>query len=141
MNLEQYHSWWQQLSQTLTTPFALFLQGDLGAGKTEAVKALLKDTEACSPTYSLHHEYFWRGAVVHHWDFYRLQSSEELESSGFWDLWIREHESFVIEWPERISWSGPSYPNRRLLRVKIDVVESERQLHLKDHLGPEDFQF
>ena len=64
--------------------------GDLGAGKTTFTRGLaigmgLPD-EVSSPTFAIVNEYHGKGAVsLYHFDMYRIMSSDELETTGFYD--------------------------------------------------------
>lgn len=83
------------------------LYGPMGVGKTHFIKALVKalggqEEEATSPTFSIHQEYEGEDVVIHHLDLYRLESDEEIESSGFWDLFYEDHALIMIEWMERL---------------------------------------
>ncbi|MDX1313990.1 MAG: tRNA (adenosine(37)-N6)-threonylcarbamoyltransferase complex ATPase subunit type 1 TsaE [Eudoraea sp.] len=85
----------------------LCFHGDLGAGKTTLIKALVKklggtDTGS-SPTFGLVSEYYNKeGALLaYHLDCYRLETEEEALDFGIEeyldaDCWV------FIEWPERI---------------------------------------
>ncbi|MFP6640113.1 MAG: tRNA (adenosine(37)-N6)-threonylcarbamoyltransferase complex ATPase subunit type 1 TsaE [Myxococcota bacterium] len=70
----------------------ILLKGDLGAGKTVFVKGLalglgLDPDAVSSPTFVLANQYPCpSGCMLHHADFYRLASFDELESMGFFDL-------------------------------------------------------
>jgi tRNA threonylcarbamoyladenosine biosynthesis protein TsaE len=83
---------------------AIYLRGDLGAGKTTWVRGFLR---ACgvsaavrSPTYTLL-EFYDLGAVTAvHLDLYRLQGAAELEALGLRD-WAQPGYLWLIEWPER----------------------------------------
>lgn len=81
------------------------LTGDLGAGKTEFARALVRafadapGTDVPSPTFPILISYdFPRGRVVHA-DLYRIQEPEELDELG-WDE-LRENALLLVEWPER----------------------------------------
>lgn len=83
----------------------LFLQGDLGAGKTTFVKGLASSFNreknlVSSPTFQLLHIY--EGAPpIFHFDLYRLKDSKEFIHLGFDELF--EKDAIVcVEWPERI---------------------------------------
>jgi tRNA A37 threonylcarbamoyladenosine biosynthesis protein TsaE len=39
---------------------------------------------------------------VYHIDLYRLKSTEEIDGSGFWDLFADEQAFFIIEWIDRV---------------------------------------
>ena len=83
---------------TLARQFASFvrpgdfiaLSGDLGAGKTALVRAVLRaladdpGLEAPSPTFTLMQVYDGPGFPVVHADFYRLRGDDELAQIG-WD--------------------------------------------------------
>jgi tRNA threonylcarbamoyladenosine biosynthesis protein TsaE len=82
----------------------LYLQGNLGAGKTTLARGFLR---ACgvagpvrSPTYTLLEIYEVPTVTVLHLDLYRLQQPDELESLGLRE-WARPGHVWLIEWPER----------------------------------------
>ncbi|MCQ2465246.1 MAG: tRNA (adenosine(37)-N6)-threonylcarbamoyltransferase complex ATPase subunit type 1 TsaE [Oscillospiraceae bacterium] len=80
-------------------------RGGLGAGKTTftrglAIGAGLED-EVASPTFALVNEY--HGALdIYHFDMYRIESADDLETTGFFDYPMDES-VFVIEWSENIT--------------------------------------
>jgi tRNA threonylcarbamoyladenosine biosynthesis protein TsaE len=84
----------------------LGLIGDLGYGKTTLMSELLKNF-GCqlthSPTFSLVNKYQLDSRLwVYHIDLYRLKNAEEVDSSGFWDLFADDQAFFIIEWIDRI---------------------------------------
>jgi tRNA threonylcarbamoyladenosine biosynthesis protein TsaE len=90
----------------LKAPFVLTLGGEIGAGKTTFVRALLRAfnvKEAIkSPTFSLVETYVLpeTDQVFHHFDLYRIADIQELEYIGFRD-YFTDNEICCIEWPER----------------------------------------
>lgn len=70
---------------------ALRLEGNLGAGKTSLVRAMLRalgwQGPVKSPTFSLLETYSAGGIAVNHFDFYRFETPEEFEDAGFRDLY------------------------------------------------------
>ena len=80
------------------------LTGDLGAGKTQFVKgmvaALGSDEDVTSPTFTLIHEYNGGRLPVYHFDFYRLESSDEVSRLGL-DEYLEGDGVCVIEWADR----------------------------------------
>jgi len=81
------------------------LSGDLGAGKTAWVRALLRGLghtgPVPSPTYTLMEIYEISPISLIHMDFYRLGSDRDLAGLGIRD-WLGQPACWVIaEWPER----------------------------------------
>jgi tRNA threonylcarbamoyladenosine biosynthesis protein TsaE len=95
---------------SVSAPFVIELDGELGAGKTTLVGALLNGLgfagHARSPTYTLIEPYELGGRAVYHLDLYRLTDPREVDALGLRDL--QEPRSiFLIEWPERGRGSLP----------------------------------
>ncbi len=80
----------------------LFLEGDLGAGKTTLAKGLLQgwgyDGIVTSPTFTLVETYSFSKFDVHHFDLYRMESAQELEMIGARDL-FNPQDICLLEWP------------------------------------------
>lgn len=83
----------------------VFLEGDPGAGKTFLVSQLLwryDISEVASPTFSLHHRYQTTDVLFHHFDLYRVESEDDLETVGLWDLIEEDNKAiFLIEWASK----------------------------------------
>ena len=87
----------------------LFLNGELGVGKTVFAKYLINFlqisnnqslTEVPSPTFSLINEYTLNSLIIKHCDFYRLKDEKELDNLGVFEN-ITEQIT-IIEWPNII---------------------------------------
>jgi tRNA threonylcarbamoyladenosine biosynthesis protein TsaE len=84
------------------------LQGAMASGKTHFVKALaealgLDSQNANSPTFAIHQQYENEKLILHHLDLFRLETEEEIESSGFWDLFYEDQVIIAVEWIDRVS--------------------------------------
>lgn len=93
----------RRLAARLPAAACIHLAGELGAGKTTFVRALLDvwqpGLRVRSPTYALVERYRIAGREVLHADLYRLRDPAELEALG-----LREalgQALLLIEWPER----------------------------------------
>ena len=77
----------RKLSKALTLGMVVALDGELGAGKTTFTRGLCKvlglRDAVSSPSYTLCQEYREGPLAVNHWDFYRLQGEDDLDSTGF----------------------------------------------------------
>jgi len=94
-----------QLAKVSAKHIFLFY-GEVGAGKTESVKAMARIwgmKDIASPSFAIHHAYTSSAHRIDHVDLYRLENEEELEGTGFWDLFTQEQALVVIEWPERLN--------------------------------------
>ncbi|MGB9495822.1 MAG: tRNA (adenosine(37)-N6)-threonylcarbamoyltransferase complex ATPase subunit type 1 TsaE [Azonexus sp.] len=94
----------------------VFLEGDLGAGKTTLVRALIRalghSGPVKSPTYSLVEVYVVSSLYLYHFDFYRFESPQEFLDAGF-DEYFNENAVCLVEWPERAEGCVPP-PDLRL---------------------------
>jgi tRNA threonylcarbamoyladenosine biosynthesis protein TsaE len=119
-------------------PLVLYLQGDLGAGKTTLVRGFLRAlgvTRAVrSPTYTLVECYELTPLVYVHVDLYRLRDPGELEPLGLRDL-ARGGHVWLIEWPQNAATRLPA-PD---LEISLDVSATEHALalHARSALGAE----
>jgi tRNA threonylcarbamoyladenosine biosynthesis protein TsaE len=96
------------LAGALAPGLKIYLQGELGAGKTHLVRALLQSAghagRVKSPTYTLAEPYDIRlqgqPVALMHFDLYRMSSADEFLDAGFREYFDGEH-LCIVEWPER----------------------------------------
>lgn len=118
------------LGATLKSGDCVTLHGDLGAGKTAFTRGLVDGVQegegdfVASPTYAVCHVYE-TVPEVHHYDLYRLETEDDLESVGFYDSIGAP--ILVIEWPEKV----PSVLARTDVRVTLNrVSDDERAIEI-----------
>ena len=83
------------------------LKGDLGAGKTQFTKFLVKNLngnieDVVSPTFTILNEYNTEKFKIYHFDLYRLNSIDELEEIGYKDFFYDDNAITLVEWIDRI---------------------------------------
>jgi tRNA threonylcarbamoyladenosine biosynthesis protein TsaE len=102
--------------------------GAMGSGKTTFIKALCRELGSqdniTSPTFALINEYSTdEGAVIYHFDFYRIKKLEEAFDLGYED-YIYSGNYCFIEWPEMIQSLLPE----GIIEVKIRETENGNRL-------------
>lgn len=107
------------------------LRGEMGAGKTTLVGAILArlgsaDT-VTSPTFALINQYRTAaGRPVHHFDFYRIDRIEEAYDFGY-EEYFYSGDLCLVEWPEKIEELLPG--DAMNVRIRVDG-ETERTLEI-----------
>ena len=119
-------SWCRWLIGKLEPKTLILLFGELGVGKTFFVGKLMEamgGEKSLSPTYSLINHY-QTGVFenIYHVDLYRLKDDEDLESTGFWDLFWDPKALIVIEWAQRLNFS---YLPLDWKKIQIHIQEQE----------------
>jgi tRNA threonylcarbamoyladenosine biosynthesis protein TsaE len=105
--------------------------GNMGAGKTTFINELCRQLNVTdlvsSPTFALINEYMTgNGVPVYHFDFYRINTPEEIYDIGFEDYCYQDAYCF-IEWPEKAETLLPD----DFITVQIRETENGRRvLHI-----------
>jgi tRNA threonylcarbamoyladenosine biosynthesis protein TsaE len=98
--------WAAKFAEIIEYPTVMTFQGNLGAGKTTWIRAMLKalgvKDNIKSPTYALVESYDLPNTdyLIHHFDLYRIKNSAELLHLGF-NEYFQENALCCIEWPEK----------------------------------------
>jgi tRNA threonylcarbamoyladenosine biosynthesis protein TsaE len=130
-NLREIHKAVAVINKDQTSKLYCFY-GDLGAGKTTLIKALIADLGAVdagsSPTFGLVHEYCDAAGnlLAYHLDCFRLEGEEEALDLGIEEILGADCYVF-IEWPQRIAGLLPL--NRTDVYLEIEGV-NRRKLSL-----------
>jgi tRNA threonylcarbamoyladenosine biosynthesis protein TsaE len=97
------------------------LVGGLGAGKTHWTKGLVaalgSSAEVTSPTFGLVHEYPGAILPIFHFDFYRIESPEELIDLG-WDEYLEAGGVIVAEWADKFPELLPADTQWRVFSIE-----------------------
>ena len=118
-----------RLAPSLVPPLIMTFSGDLGAGKTTIVRAMLKylgvKSAIKSPTFSLIEIYHCQDMCIHHFDLYRIHHEDELEYIGFRDYFTNDS-ICCIEWAEN---AGKTLPNIDI-RFKLSIKGAGREMQM-----------
>ena len=130
-NEEATRAFAARISRTLPKDLTIYLQGNLGVGKTTFVRFVLQSLGyeglVKSPTYTLVESYEIASHKFFHFDLYRLTDPAELEYIGVRD-YFEENAIRFIEWPER----GMNCLPKADLALFFELIDDEkRELTIK----------
>lgn len=123
----------QRLGELLQDGDIVCLQGDLGAGKTAIARGIGRgwgtSLRVTSPTFTLINEYprSQDRLILYHMDFYRLEGSAEIITTGLEDI-LDQRGALMVEWPERVD---DFLPEDRFIIHMRDVTEFKRGLRFE----------
>lgn len=117
------------------------LRGDLGAGKSELARAVIRaragaEIEVPSPTFTIMQDYPLEGLTIRHIDLYRIADPDELFELGLEEAPSAD-EAWLVEWPERardrlrgvmleIALEETAGPDVRTAHINGDTTWTER---------------
>lgn len=129
------HAVAQALVALQPVQFCIYLEGELGAGKTAFARALLEGLgyrgRVPSPTYTLVEPYSAGGFQLLHADLYRLRDPAELDALGIADQ-FGAGSVLLVEWPVRGQGRLPSAD----IRLGLSIAAGGRKAVLDALTAP-----
>ena len=112
--------------------------GGLGMGKTAFTSGFVKglgiNADVSSPTFAICNEYIGQDEKVYHFDMYRVESWDDLYSTGYFD-YLNSDAYILAEWSENIFTALPDdaviieieklseYSRKFIFKQKTDYLE------------------
>ena len=129
--LEDIDQYALEIVNRLPSKGEVYLEGEMGAGKTTLIKTILrilgvKDVIS-SPTFSLVNTYELSDhKPIYHADLYRVENEVELYDIGF-DEYLESNSLIFIEWSERMT----SLFNPKAMKIAIEITsQNQRKLSI-----------
>ena len=114
----------EQLARRLQPGDTVILEGELGAGKSELARGIARGLDVTetvtSPSFTILNVYESGRCPLYHFDWYRLESEEELYELGM-DEYLGGDGVAVVEWAERCP---DAVPEKRI-RIRLEVTGEE----------------
>lgn len=112
-------------------PVTILLSGELGAGKTHFTKGIAKalgiEQMIKSPTYTYVSEYKFNGSILYHFDAWRVQNKEDLDSLRFYQ-WFKGNNVIVVEWPSvAMALDEKFFENLKYFYVDFVILEGDKR--------------
>lgn len=119
-----------RMADNLTDSAVIYLQGDLGAGKSTLARGFIQGQgytgHVKSPTYTLVEPYQINDRTIYHMDLYRLFDPEELEFIGIRDC-LASQMICLIEWPD----NGRGFLPQADLLIEIHYSGQGREVSIE----------
>lgn len=131
-SVEQTERIAEDLARSLVSGDCVALHGELGSGKTQFVRGLVRGLggparAVSSPTFVLLNLYPGGLLTVYHLDAYRVRGPEDFEAIGFPEL-LEQNGLVVVEWAERITELLPM----SCIHVRIEQIgEAQRRIEVR----------
>lgn len=120
----------KKFAKDLVSGDVIFLNGDLGAGKTAFTAGLAEglgiSNSISSPTFTIVNEYLNGKIPLYHFDLYRLSDEDELYDVGI-EEYIYGNGICVMEWPDLAVNLTDKYYNVEIIK-DLSVSEDYRKI-------------
>ena len=120
-----------EIGKSLKGGETIALTGELGAGKTTLVKSIAKglgiEKNILSPTFTIVREYEGR-LKLYHFDFYRLNSEDELYEIGFSEYINDKDAVTIIEWADMFPGVLPT----DCMNIRIEYTGEDSRRFITD---------
>jgi tRNA threonylcarbamoyladenosine biosynthesis protein TsaE len=124
------------IAQGLVAGVCIYLNGQLGAGKTTLVRAILQHLGVTgrikSPTYTIVEEYALANFTIYHFDLYRVADPQELDNLGIRE-YLRENSVCIFEWADK--GFGKIPPADLMVDLHYDTTQRYAKLVANSNLG------
>ena len=126
VKFQELSSFAKEISEKVTTPFFIGLEGEMGAGKTTFSQALVnyifeEEEIVTSPTFSIINTYEQNEKRIVHVDLFRLETYDDLIFSGIEEYLFDENAIILAEWYSKIDFIPPK-PN---LLINIEIISED----------------
>ncbi len=116
----------------------ILLQGNLGSGKTEFVKGIIrklkiKSEKIKSPSFNIINEYFKKNLILYHIDLYRIEKkfANRVLNDLIEELPKFKKIIFCIEWAEKLNKKiyklFKNLKNSKVVKVKINFLNYKKR--------------
>ena len=122
----------EKLAARLAPGDVVILEGELGAGKSELARGIARglgvtDT-VTSPSFTILNVYESGRCPLYHFDWYRLESAEELFELGL-EEYLGGDGIAVVEWAERCPEALPE----KTIRIRLEATgDEERRIEAEE---------
>ena len=124
----------KRLAARLRPGDVILLEGELGAGKSELARGIASglgvQETVTSPSFTILNVYESGRIPLYHFDWYRLESEEELYELGM-DEYLGGDGIALVEWPERCPGAVPE----DCLRIRITAEGEQARRFEAESLG------
>lgn len=125
----------ERLARQLCPGDVLLLRGRMGAGKSELARGIARglgvEGRVVSPSFTILQVYEQGRLPLYHFDWYRLQSAEELYELSM-DEYLLGEGVAVVEWPEM---AEEAVPEKHLEIALAPTGENDREITLVEAGG------